>query len=197
MFNVSADASTTDSTVTDAGGDASMILSDAALGPLCPSSPPSVSSACLAFQSGIQCEYGEAYYEVCDVVLACDPTTLTWMSLYDGRNCPFGDGGTGCPSSFGNVNAGAVCPVDQADCDYPEGHCACTLGCGGPPPPPDAGIHWICRATPMGCPGPRPRLGKACAIEGQHCDYGLCCVATSLTCTAGYWHGVYKGGGCP
>jgi hypothetical protein len=201
------DASATDGTNRDAGttGDVGTTadagtLPDAAgvdgsMSSACPASVPSIGAACGAPRSGLQCEYGQSYWPNCDVVVQCDATTLTWTGVYDGANCSFGTT-MGCPAAYAGLPR-TVCSAPQADCDYAEGHCACAVSCGGPPPLPDAGPSWICNPTPPGCPGPRSRYGDPCATEGQSCAYGLCCTSTMLTCTGGHWHGVFQNIACP
>jgi hypothetical protein len=173
-------------------------LKDGGISLRCPLAPPAQGTACLSVQAGVGCEYGASFYADCDVVMDCDATTLTWTTRYNGQ-CPWGAPSSTCPAAFSSITPDGTCTLDQTNCDYAEGHCECISGCGGPPPPPDAGFgtRWRCDQPAAGCPAARPRLGADCTTEGLQCSYGICCISTDLTCHNGYWSGVYQGAGCP
>jgi hypothetical protein len=166
------------------------------LSPLCPATAPAPGSSCT--RANLTCEYGTSNDPLCNTTYACNGQV--WTKAYDGSQCGFtGANDPACPATYGGVPKGAAC-TGPSVCEYPEGRCECVLGCGGPPPPPDAGNRWICSTPPAGCPSPRGGnvLGAACNSPGLSCQYGACCTGANQTCTdAGIWEGNVFGGGCP
>jgi hypothetical protein len=146
----------------------------------------------------LNCEYGASNDPLCNTTYECNGTT--WNKGYDGSQCGFtGTNPPGCPATYAEAAQHGTCASNLL-CEYPEGRCECVLGCGGPPPPPDAGMAWICTQTSAGCPSPRgdAKLGAACTTPGLSCSYGACCSGANQTCSdAGYWQGFILVGGCP
>jgi hypothetical protein len=175
---------------TDAAGDVQTVS------PFCPAAPPAVGAPCT--RANLTCEYGGSNDPLCNTTYACDGQQ--WSKGFDGSHCGFtGTNDPACPATYAGVPRGGACGAVSL-CEYPEGRCECTLGCGGPPPPPDAGNHWICTVASAGCPSPRGGnvLGAACATPGLSCTYGACCAGANQTCTdAGIWEGNILAGGCP
>jgi hypothetical protein len=98
---------------------------------------------------------------------------------------------TSCPTTF----AGGVglCNVGKANCEYPEGVCACVepdRGCSGTARNEDEQEprSWSCipRDRPDGCPGLGTPEG-ACTTPGKQCHYNNDCCTNSYTCTNGAW----------
>jgi hypothetical protein len=183
----------------DAGAtpDSTVNGTDAAtLSPFCPPVPPSIGSACT--RVNLTCEYGTSDDPLCNTTYECNGQT--WAKGYDGTNCGYsGTNDPACPATYATASKGGACGGFSV-CEYAEGMCECIISCGGPPPPPDAGDHWVCSPSPAGCPSPRggAKLGAACATPGEICNYGMCCSGANQTCTdAGIWEGNIFGGGCP
>jgi hypothetical protein len=181
------DAASTDSGSTDSGS------ADAGLSPACPSSAPDGGQACT---SQVSCEYGTSNDPLCNTLYGCNGQV--WSELYSGLVCDYtGTNDPSCPATY--AQATGVCVNSNIVCEYPEGRCECVAGCGGPPPPPDAGDHWICTKASTGCPDPRgaAKIGAVCNTPGQQCTYGACCSGATQTCTGGIWTGNIMAGGCP
>lgn len=106
----------------------------------------------------------------------------------------------GCPATREDAQ-GAACPGDEgARCDYEGGLvCTCT-SCPNPYPvcmevdPP----VWACEAPNADetCPVGQPNLGTACAMDAQVCDYG-CEPGERRVCEGGVWTPSSQPGGCP
>jgi len=192
------DASTGASDATSSGGDAAadVAIDGRVLSPLCPTAPPVAGTPCT--RANLTCEYGTSNDPLCNTTYACNGQV--WTKAYDGSQCGFtGSNDPACPATYGGVPKGAAC-TGPGLCEYPEGRCECVLGCGGPPPPPDAGNRWICSSPPAGCPSPRGAnvLGATCTTPGLSCQYGACCSGANQICSdAGIWEGNIMGGGCP
>ena len=151
---------------------------------LCPPTPPVVGSPCTSVNE--ICEYGQSWWLSCNPSVRCGPDH-TWGAETKGSSC-LGDAAACPPTYAAALEAGINCP--PADCEYPEGHCTCLGYCGGPPPPGPTPNTFHCSPTPKGCPTLRPRLGTACTVENQKCNYDLgCCGGTVLFCMGGVWLG--------
>ncbi len=184
--DTSGDASTTG----DAGKDVALV--DTGLGLSCPSNVPVDGSSC-SLASGFQCEYGQSFWAVCDVIATCQ--SGKWQLPPPNMGCPFVE--TGCPSSFASITNGGSCTQDMSTCAYPEGQCTCEGFCGGVMLP-DAGngSSWKCATPDPNCPWPRPRFGSACTGTAS-CQYDICCAGSQMQCTNGSWQGTTELAGCP
>jgi hypothetical protein len=201
VISGSPDGSTAADGAAETGNDASM-SGDVTLSMLCPAAPPAAGTGCPVTQTPLACEYGASFYPECDRLLDCDTSAQSWKLRFDGMTCPFGAPSPTCPTSFGVISPGGSCTLDQSNCDYPEAHCECITGCGGPPPPPDSGTpsaHWVCDAPGAGCPTSRPRFGVPCNVTtpAGGCVYQICCERAAMSCQGGFWGGDIQVGGCP
>jgi hypothetical protein len=145
---------------------------------VCPQVQPSPGDGCSS--EGLLCEWGSNPVPGCDPQATC--TGGSWQFATMGMQCSVGSDPS-CPATFADVPQGTSCTTNHATCDYPEGRCVCGYEL------PAINQTWQCQQPAPGCPMPRPRLGTACAQEGQSCDYGSC---TSVggnieQCTAGVW----------
>jgi hypothetical protein len=166
----------------DGGGHADSGGSDGGGGKGCPSTPPFGASTCPRI--GLQCEYGDDPSPSCNAFFEC--TASGWANHSGNGGC---DGpAKNCPATYASVPKGAECTQQGAQCTYPQGECFCTLGAGGPPPPPGEPARWLCRDAVAGCPEPRPRLGTECSSPGKECDYGGCLGGAVIECIDGAWH---------
>jgi hypothetical protein len=161
---------------------------------VCPAAIPADGSPCGGANVPRICEYGGDTHGVCSTLAECGITGAGqaphWIVTPPFPGC--GTAPAGCPGSFASAD-GKVCTSSTTpnECDYGEGRCGCepcrTQG-------PGFGYAWRCNAwsaVPTGCPSPRPVLGTPCAMEGQVCNYGLCCRGPSLgldqICMNGVW----------
>ncbi len=163
---------------------------------VCPATPPSAGTSCSAV--GEDCEYGSSWWLWCNLVVQCT-ADAGWqpVSEHIGGGCAepdAGDAGGTCPSTWAEattMDAGsAMCPA--VNCNYPEGSCACILGCGCAGQRQEMDLHgaWFCTPTPPGCPSPRPDLGTACTNAGPGCTYGRTCgCGIGVSCVDGVWQG--------
>ncbi len=158
----------------------------------CAASPPAPGAPCT--QLGEECEYGTSFYASCDDVYLCDPSSQQWTLEPQDPNLCSGTS-QGCPAQLGD--AAGVCSTPGTECQYAEGFCQCHGYCGGPPPPGPTSPSWSCVVATQSCPAVRPRLGTACAQEGQQCGYMICCAGTQMTCGNGVWQGNTTLGPCP
>lgn len=167
------------------------------LSPRCPPTAPPDGSSCSS-GAGVTCEYGgKGAFLECSTVAVCG-ADATWSTTTPDPSCKGvqSENEPACPSSYAALGAGAACPANVQDsCAYPEGLCNCAT-CSSP----DGGLMgnpgkgWSCARwpSPQGCPTPRPRIGSACAVEGQDCNYVNYCSAVYLglpdaKCVDGVW----------
>ncbi|MFI5298164.1 MAG: hypothetical protein ACHREM_08705 [Polyangiales bacterium] len=188
-----------DASATDSGGDAADATSSDA--------------ACVNSIQGASCSKGDV---PCDAggdrccigyVWACiavGPSgAMVWTKEGLGCAC-VADAAVDAPSDVSHVDANpASCPVTWTAattgnhdglcattivCGYAEGSCTCEGFCGGIAiPDADLSPHWACTPNRTdGCSDATPKDGDPCAVAGQACTYGPCCV-TTYTCTSGHW----------
>lgn len=156
----------------------------------CPAERPGPTESCE--HEGLVCEYGAR-------------SCLSFAECVDGNwlvavpRCPPMPP-DGCPSTRAEAQGEACAGAEGSVCDV-EGDllCRCT-SCPSPSPicvPVDPPV-WACEAPNMepGCPAAQPRLGTACAPEGQVCDYG-CEDGARRVCVDGGWTRSSMPGGCP
>jgi hypothetical protein len=181
-----ADASASDASSSDGGGarDASIPIER------CPIDPQVDGLPCP--YPKLECEYGVDPDVRCNRLVICRDDQIWAVRLPLQNGCPSGAGvPAGCAATFAAVPRGKACTPSALLCDYPEGRCTCANVQGGAQPPPDAApqIAWVCEDPGPACPTPRPKVGAACATEGQSCDYASCVVSGGmlLTCTRGAW----------
>ncbi len=175
------------------GGDAGDATPDAfVITQACPLSPPAVDSPCT--QLGEECEYGSSFFRECDPVYRCDPVNQWWVPETQSTSGMCTAGSSGCPAQFSDINKYGACSNVGSLCSYPEGLCTCASYCGGPPPG-GTGGSWFCFTASQACPITRPRIGSACAQEGQQCSYVVCCSGTVIGCVNGVWQD--QGFNCP
>ncbi len=174
------------------GSDASTIV-DTGLSLSCPATTPLDGSSC-SLANGFQCEYGDSFWAVCDVIATCQ--NGKWQLPPPNMGCPFVQQ-TGCPSSFASITPGDSCTQQDTTCAYPEGQCTCEGFCGGVMLP-DAsnGNSWKCMTPDPNCPWPRPRFGSTCSGTAS-CQYDICCAGSQMQCTNGTWQGMTEMAGCP
>lgn len=172
-------------TDTGSGGDSS---TDGGVTDPCPAQPPAGGTKCSP--PNLTCEYGSSANRACNTVATCSPAG-TWTTQTPGLGCGVKND-VKCPMTYASVPQGTSCSDKYPlDCNYPEGMCSCTPGGGGPAPmDASAAARWYCDvpADPK-CPKPRPKLGSACSVPEQLCDYGACIFpdGTAMMCTGGYW----------
>ena len=155
-------------------------------GSACPATPPFGGSACPRI--GLECEWGTNADPYCNTLMQC--TANGWVSRNGGGGTCAGTPDAGaCAPTYASVPRGQKCGGEGASCSYAEGACYCTVGIGGPQPPPGTPATWQCRDVSPGCPEPRPRIGSACATPKLQCDYGSCIVSggVMLVCSDGTW----------
>lgn len=191
---------------TDGGADSSPLPPD------CPATVPAEGTSCSKDQ--ILCEYGSDYDPRCNTQRVC--STGTWASPvgFGGRpTCPstpptVGPNPAACAPTRASVPVGAACsggdscaydgstcfcgrfcpnyPIRQPDCDG-----GTTVGCC------DAKVQWNCFDGPAFCPQPRPRVGSACAKDGESCAVSspVECGQATIVCKGGVW--TLNDFGCP
>jgi hypothetical protein len=186
------DANAPDSTIpdaaapdapTDSGRDSSSVSSTP-----CPMAAPTAGLPCSV--TALECEYGSDPSVACDTLVTC--VSPVWHLDHGPATsgCNTTNSAT-CPVAFADVPVGTSCAGGIGlSCDYPQARCDCRVS------PPLATLQWDCN-TPdeTGCPLPRPRIGSACSMDGESCDYGYCSGGVTLLCSAGTW--VTGGGVCP
>jgi hypothetical protein len=152
----------------------------------CPSAPPFGGSACS--RVGLECEWGTSADPYCNTLMTC--TSGGWVSKNGGGGaCAVTPDAGACAPTYASVPRGQTCGAEGASCSYTEGACYCTMGFGGPQPPPGTQATWRCRDAVPGCPEPRPRIGTACAPNAKRCDYGSCLTGgVMLVCNDATWH---------
>ncbi len=147
----------------------------------CPTSPPTIGSACLL--SNLYCEYGSAPNPFCNQIFQCDPAG-EWALLSNTGVCP--PPGPLCPASYADASHDhGKCPTDGQTCAYPEGVCICTTDPGGLPT--TDGPLWSCEPPGSGCSPERPTLGTPCSSSSTVCDYGGCNGGLDEQCVDGFW----------
>jgi hypothetical protein len=183
----SKDASAPDATSPDAavdGGQDSGGVSTTG----CPVSPPTAGLPCSV--NALECEYGSDPSAACNTLFTCESPVWKLDHGPATTGCNTTNSAT-CPMTFADVPIGMSCAGSIGlSCDYAQARCDCGVS------PPLATPQWNCD-TPdeTGCPLPRPRIGSACSMDGQSCDYGYCSGGVTLLCSAGTW--VTGGGVCP
>lgn len=173
----------------------------------CPASAPSQGGSCS--KEGLLCEYGADFDPLCNTVVVCSGGA--WASpVYPGgggpKQCPSKPLPTimknpqDCAASRGAVPEGAMCS-SSSTCAYDGSTCFCGSFCPSYPiemPPCDGGVmpgccdttvKWHCFDGPAYCPAPRPRIGSACATEGQRCATSAAveCGQSVIECRKGVW----------
>ena len=169
---------------------------DSGLPTVCPPSAPLPGSACPS--RGLACEYGgEGPYLACSTVHTCIEGAWSSNGRGGGEACVAlpSENEAACPATFDGLGRGDACPDLHGACVYPEGKCACA-SCAAP----DGGgaaRGWSCVPWPVAtvCPTPRPRIGSACAVDGQACSYATVCSAVNtglpnIECDNGLWRDV-------
>ena len=178
---------------------------DAALAPGCPAA--STEGPC--GKEGLLCEYGAAFNAACNTIRVCSGGR--WAS-------PITFGGTGtcpgavpvvppnppsCAATRAGVKAGEACS-EKLTCAYDGATCTCGVFCPSFPIrmrdcDPDAGVTtsccdttkvaWHCFDGPKYCSASRPRIGTACATDGESCAFeeAVECGQSRMECRAGVW----------
>jgi hypothetical protein len=172
----------------DAGGDGATSDSPSKDGPApiidglppwspdCPEGAPAMGSPCQA-ENGLECEYD------CNV-LVC--SAGTWAGAIGSVLCPTGPNPMGCPGALSSIMAGATCSNAGDTCVYPTGICQCNLP--SDPSPEETAAWWCGPEGPDGvgsCPKARPRIGSACPVDGNFCQYEQC--GSGQVCKKGVW----------
>ncbi len=195
-----------DASFQDGGGDASP------LAPGCPATLPAEGTPCSHDQ--LLCEYGDDFDPRCNTIRVC--STDRWASpvSFGGRpTCPTSvptvpPNPPECPATRAAVPKGAACTGTES-CHYSAASCFCGRFCPSYPirqPDCDAGVtqgccdakvQWNCFDGPDYCPTSRPRVGTACAKEGDSCALSppVECGQATLACKNGVWNVVDFG--CP
>jgi hypothetical protein len=152
---------------------------DAGPGGVCPTAPPTASSACSP--DGLACEYGSNPDPSCNTAFMC--MGGAWVDQTSGVACP---PQSDCPATFASIPANQDCSPQGLACAYPEGECICTVSFEGVDKQTPS---WGCIDAVSGCPSPRPDIGTPCTADSSNasCDYGSCSGGVALTCKEGVW----------
>jgi len=177
--------------------------------PGCPDKEPALNEACKG--NALACEYGDDFNPACNRLLSCSGGAWSVQSAGGLPECP----SNGPPKDPPPPANAAECPTSlpsgacagTLSCRYGaslETLCACGPICSSYPVArcEDGGIDWRCGPAPKNstiCPVPRPRLGEACAKDGESCRVGPAraeaCEESSIVCRSGTWQLAL--GGCP
>ena len=193
------DGSTLDGSAPDGAGSDGGGSNDGGRGAACPASLPSQGTPCP--RAGLACEYGgTGDHLLCSTFATCQSlgsstSQVAWSIRAPDARCSSSQASNSslCPLTFGGLATGSACPLNlDATCVYPQGECGC-VPCESGSGPGKTSTEWACEAwpVPQGCPEPRPRIGTACATDGQTCFYGSPCGVTSslpaIGCRDGAW----------
>jgi hypothetical protein len=157
------------------------------------------------------CEYGDDYNPLCNTVVVCSSGRWASPIYYTGKpTCPTtpppapGPNPADCAATKAGVPEGQACST-KSTCAYDGATCSCGVYCpqypvAQPDCDADAGITqnccdktkvaWHCFEGPSYCTNPRPRVGSACAKDGDTCALSepVECGQTLLTCQKGVWN---------
>jgi hypothetical protein len=178
--------------------------------PDCPTTEPAQGSPCN--KDGLLCEYGDDFNPICNSIAVCSGTKWARPILGGGGGpdvCPSKPLPTSkpnpsdCAATRASVPTNTACST-QSVCAYDGSTCQCGAYCpsfpvGQPPCNPDAGVTmnccdtskivWYCFDGPPYCPTPRPRIGSACAKDGDQCavEPAQECGQAIMRCEKGVW----------
>ena len=151
--------------------------------PNCPSSAPDQGGSCA--KEGIECEYGSDPRTVCNQIATC--SSGAWdFAFGGGGDCPTPpQNPSECPATLTQAQKGGACSDEGTICNYSTSSATQFCACGSPGGPImiDGGPNdtWQCAFTSnSGCPAVRPRLGTACAVSDQNCNYDECGLPSGL-----------------
>jgi len=176
--------------------------------PLAPGCP-AASTEGPCSKEGVLCEYGGDYNAACNTIRVCSggrwasPITFGGTAKCPGVMPTVRPNPTSCAPTRGTVNVGTSCS-EKLTCAYDGSTCSCGVFCPNypirmPDCDPDAGVTtsccdttkvaWHCFDGPKYCAASRPRIGTACAVDGESCAFeeAVECGQSRMECRAGVW----------